>query len=380
MTGITKQLIRTAEAFGASTISRAAHADQLLIVMYHGILPERRAWDHWCQIPADDFRWQIQFLKHHYEVLPLSEIVRRRLSGHPLPRRCAAITFDDGLRNNYEVAFPILRELNVPATMYLATGYVGTDDLLWQDRLFAEIQSFESMELNLSSHNLGDHNWDDAVTRQEVFDTLLAAFKRLPVELKDTALADVCQQTGNAGLKNQTRHDFQLMSWDNAAEMLDSGLVEFGPHTVNHELLSRLSDDQVHSEIADSHSSILENLGSSSPTFAFPNGTEADYDHRVFAALRERRIPSAVTTVSGLNRNSQSLLELKRVDIGSDAERWQFRAEVSGLMDCLRELRSPNGEATAGNAPITKDFATDAAEYSPGPASQLVTTDASSPS
>lgn len=377
MSGITKKIVRTAEACGASAISRTLHANQLLIVMYHGILPERRPWDHWCQIPADEFRWQITHLKRHYEVLPLSEIVDRRFSDRPLPPKCAAITFDDGLRNNFEVAFPILRELNVPATMYLATGYIDTDALLWQDRLFAEIQSFDSMDLDLSSHHLGHHQWDNSNTRRRVFDTLLADLKKLPVEDKDRILADICRQTENAVLKNPTRHDFQLMSWDNASEMLDSGLIEIGPHTVNHELLSRLTDDHVHSEIVNSHSAILENLGTSSPTFAFPNGTKSDYDHRVFAALNECGIPAAVTTVSGLNRPSQSTLELKRVGIGSDTERWQFRAEVSGMMDCLRQLRSSDGTSADDTSSITKDFVTNAAESSTNPTSQLVTTDAS---
>ena len=233
------------------------------------------------------------------------------------------------------------------------------------------------MELDLSSHHLGHHQWDNSNTRQQVFDTLLADLKKLPVEGKDRILADICRQTENAGLKNPTRHDFQLMSWDNASEMLDSGLIEIGPHTVNHELLSRLPDEQVHSEIVNSHSAILENLGTSSPTFAFPNGTKADYDQRVFAALKESGIPAAVTTVSGLNRPSQSILELKRVGIGSDTERWQFRAEVSGVMDCLRRLRSSDGTSADDTSSITKDFVTNAAESSTKPTSQLVTTDAS---
>jgi peptidoglycan/xylan/chitin deacetylase (PgdA/CDA1 family) len=380
MSGITKQIVRTAEACGASTISRTLHADQLLIVMYHGILPERRTWDHWCQIPSDEFRWQIQYLKRRYEVLPLSEIITRRIAGQPLPPKCAAITFDDGLRNNFEVAFPILRELNVPATMYLATGYIDTDALLWQDRLFAEIQSFDSMELNLSSHNLGSHEWANTASQQQVFDTLLARLKQLPVEHKDHILSDICRQTRNAGLQNPTGHDFQLMSWDNASEMLDSGLIEIGPHTVNHELLSRLTDDQGHSEIADSHAAVLENLGTSSPTFAFPNGTRADYDQRVFAALKECGIPAAVTTVSGLNQTTHSILELKRVGIGSDTERWQFRAEVSGMMDCLRGLRSPSGETPDGNGSLPSDFPANAADSSTEPTPQLATTKASLPS
>lgn len=341
MPGMTKKLVRVAEAFGASTVSRAFHANHVLIVMYHGVLPEPREWDHWCQIPADEFRWQIEHLKEHYQVLPLSEVVARLAADESLPPNAAAITFDDGLRNNFEVAFPILRELEVPATMYLATGFIGTDDLLWQDRLFAEVESFDSMELDLSRHGLGKYRWNDHATRQEVFDSLLTELKRLPVEKKDRALADICRQTSNAGLRNPTRHDFQLMSWENAAEMQATGLIEIGPHTDNHELLSRLNDDQVTEEIVNSYEAVCDRLDTSSPTFAFPNGTRKDYDERAIEALKQCDIPAAVTTVSGLNSRSQSLLELKRIGIGADTERWQFRAEVSGLMDYLRSLRSP---------------------------------------
>ncbi|NQV24033.1 MAG: polysaccharide deacetylase family protein [Rhodopirellula sp.] len=344
MPGIAQQLIRTAESLGASAVSRKLHSGQVLIVMYHGVLPEPRDWDHWCQIPADEFRWQIEHLKTHYEVLPLSEIVARLAADEPLPPHTAAITFDDGLRNNFEVAFPILRELDVPATMYLATGYVGTDELLWQDRVFAEIESFDSMELDLSVHGLGTHRWNNVVARQKVFETLLANLKRLPVDRKNRALAEICRQTRNAGLRNPTRYDFQLMSWDNAAEMQASGLIEIGPHTDNHELLSRLSDDQIASEIVGSYEAVCNRLDSSSPTFAFPNGTQNDYDDRALKALRQCNIPAAVTTISGLNSRSQPLMQLKRVGIGADTTRWQFRAEISGLMDYLRALKSPPSE------------------------------------
>jgi peptidoglycan/xylan/chitin deacetylase (PgdA/CDA1 family) len=344
MPGITQQLIRTAESLGASAVSRKLHSGQVLIVMYHGILPERREWDHWCQIPASEFRWQIEHLKTNYDVLPLSEIVKRLAADKPLPPHTAAITFDDGLRNNFDVAFPILRELDVPATMYLATGFVGTDELLWQDRLFAEIEAFDSMELDLAAHGLGKHRWENSIDRQQVFDTLLADLKRLPVDQKDRALAEVCRQTRNAGLRNPTRHDFQLMSWDNAAEMQASGLIEIGPHTDNHELLSRLSDDQIASEIVGSYEAVCNHLDSSSPTFAYPNGTRKDYDDRALEALKRCDIPAAVTTVSGLNSRSQPLMELKRVGIGADTTRWQFRAEVSGLMDYLRALKRPSTE------------------------------------
>jgi peptidoglycan/xylan/chitin deacetylase (PgdA/CDA1 family) len=250
---------------------------------------------------------------------------------------------------------PILRESGVPATMYLATGYVGTDALLWQDRLFAEIESFDSLEIDLSPHHLDVHHWNDPATRQEVFDTLLAMFKRLPVDQKDHALDDVCRQTNHAGLQNPTRHDFQLMSWDNAAEMAASGLIEIGPHTVNHELLSRLTDDKVRSEIVDSHHAVLDHLGTSSPTFAFPNGTKSDYDERVFTALQQRDIPAAVTTASGLNRRSQSLLELKRIGIGSDTTRSQFRAEISGMTDCLRALRTSGSASSRSSNEIASE-------------------------
>ncbi|MDA1161508.1 MAG: polysaccharide deacetylase family protein [Planctomycetota bacterium] len=339
MPGIAHKLIRATESLGVSAVSRLLHSQDLLIVMYHGIMPESRDWEHWCQIPADEFRWQIQYLKKHYEILPLSDIVDRLTNSRPLPPNCAALTFDDGLQNNFEVAFPILRELGVPATMYLATGYVGTDKLLWQDRVFAETQAVDSLELDLSTHGLGVYCWDDDVEYQSAYESLLATLKRLPAEHKNRAMRDICRQTPDIEPDDSVRRAFQIMTWDNAAEMQASGLIEIGPHTVNHEILSRLSDERVEAEIVDSYEAVLTHLGISSSTFAFPNGTRNDFDARVMPAFRQCQIKAAVTTVAGLNSRSQPLFNLKRVGIGSDTSRAQFRAEVSGLMDRLRKFR-----------------------------------------
>ncbi|MDA0285702.1 MAG: hypothetical protein O3B86_20350 [Planctomycetota bacterium] len=101
MPGIAHKLIRATESLGVSAVSRLLHSQDLLIVMYHGIMPESRDWEHWCQIPADEFRWQIQYLKKHYEILPLSDIVDRLTNSRPLPPNCAALTFDDGLQNKF---------------------------------------------------------------------------------------------------------------------------------------------------------------------------------------------------------------------------------------------------------------------------------------
>ena len=368
MSGIARQLVRLAERLGGSATSRAAHARQILIVMYHGVVDGHRDWSHWCQLPAQEFRWQIQYLATHYEVLPLSDIIDRLTSGLPLPRNCAAITFDDGLRNNFQVAWPILRELNVPATMYVVTGCVGTDKLLWQDRLFVEMQAFESQELHLASHATGHFRWNTAVERDAAFESLLGTLKQLPVEQKDLALAEVCRQTSAAGLQNPARRDFQLMTWEDAAEMQASGLIEIGPHTVTHELLSRLYDERVEQEIAVSCATVRSQLPASSPTFAFPNGTREDFDARVFSALHQSGMSAAVTTVSGLNRRTQPLFELKRVGIGSDMDRSQFRAEVSGLMDCLRQLkRTPDSQPRLEQQ--TGDVVSPVESHKPVPAS-----------
>ena len=86
-------------------------------------------------VPPDVFEQQMQFLSRCYRVMPLEELMERNRMGD-VPPRAVAITFDDGYRDNYEFAFPVLRRYRLPATIFVTTGAIDNCDVLWHDRIF----------------------------------------------------------------------------------------------------------------------------------------------------------------------------------------------------------------------------------------------------
>ncbi len=77
-------------------------------------------------VTPDSFRQQLRIIKQLFTVMPLSEWSRRQAEGKPLPQRACAITFDDGWRDNFEYALPILQQEQTPATVFAVAGMIGT--------------------------------------------------------------------------------------------------------------------------------------------------------------------------------------------------------------------------------------------------------------
>src|SRR5947207_2890344 len=100
--------------------------NKLTILTYHGVSPEGKF------IRPKTFSRHIDFIKRRYHVLPLDNAVEKLYRG-ALPRNALAITFDDGYKNLYDFAFPVLREFNLPATMFLPTDFVFNKMPIWTD-------------------------------------------------------------------------------------------------------------------------------------------------------------------------------------------------------------------------------------------------------
>ena len=115
-------------------LHKMAYRNELSIIMYHGIIKSPLAVSDWCFVNENSFRMQIEYLKSHFDVISLAEAVGRIREGginHPT----AVITFDDGYQNNFDVAFPILYKEEMPATIFLTTGLIDTNDTVWYCRL-----------------------------------------------------------------------------------------------------------------------------------------------------------------------------------------------------------------------------------------------------
>lgn len=308
--------------------------ERVLVVMYHGVRADDAGYDNWCQLPESRFRWQLDYLARYHRVVPVSRLV----APAELPPRAAAITFDDGYRNNLTRALPALAERRLPAAIFVVTGYLGTERLLWPERLYHAVEQSPRESVDSGALGLGRLPLRSPAERRSTYARLIDGLKQLDRDDKDRRLDALCEALGPpSDPAPGYLDDLRLMDWDDAETMQRGGLIEFGAHTVHHEILSRLPDAAVRSEVLDSCRAVRERLApASGVAFAYPNGRAQDFDARALDALAEADATLAFSTESGLNDRDAARYELRRVSVGAEMTPGRFVLACTGLLDRLR--------------------------------------------
>ncbi len=273
------------------------------ILTYHRVNDEGDAF--FPGVPVRAFAEQMDYLAHRCNVLPLGEAVARLLD-RDVPENAVVVTFDDGYRDNYLNAFPILRRLSLPATVFLATDAIGGSAPLWHDRVFAAFRKTRQTELR--DYLAG--SW----SLRSVSDKL-AAQRRVLVFLRTLDEFDrdawIERLMERLEIEEHHHHPRLMLSWSEVKEMALHGIT-FGSHTMSHPVLSRLAPERMRAEIMGSKKVIEGQLGMEVSAFAYPNGTQDDFTPAVKNMVRECGYRCGVTTIFGTNGEGQDVYELRR--------------------------------------------------------------------
>ena len=323
-------------AVGLPAFYRRRHRNRLPILMYHGVVERPLVPACWHQLDVGSFRRQIAWIAAHYRVLPLEEALDRLFAG-TLPERACALTFDDGYRNNLEVALPVLEEFRAPATVFLVTDLVGTGEVPWPDRLYLALSRTTATYVTSAPLGLAQAPLDDGAARARAYETAVRAAKELPRADKDAALAKLSGDLGQDGPLDPGA--FGVLSWDDVAKLTASGLVSVASHTRTHQILSRCSDDEVRAEVGPAHDELARHIGRVPRVMAYPVGRRIDFDERAIAAVEAAGIPYALTTVEGLAGPASDHRQIPRLGIGQDLAFSRFQLLVSGALEGLRGRR-----------------------------------------
>ena len=318
---------------------RYLNRKKLLVINYHGITKKNWPIPVWSQLPEDIFRKQIQYVKDSYKILSLSEVFSALSSGAGLVERAAMVTFDDGLENNYSVAFPILMEYSVPATIFLTMDLIGTKEILWTDELFLLLfdamvreipikQHLFFVEKEISAKNLLDIYWCET---QRLKDMSAVRQKKHIRKLKTSVNSN----------PNKFEEDFKLLTWNQVLKMKQSGLVDFGVHTANHKILSLLSREEWEEEIKKPKEKLQKILNKQVIAFCYPNGRPGKDFNEIHAKyLKECGYFCAFTTESSLFCPIKgNEFYIGRIPAGNDfqSHRSNFKLTTSGLGKYLRK-------------------------------------------
>lgn len=246
------------------------HAGRVCILNYHRVLPVPDA-----LLDQDPdvatFRWHMALLARYFNVLPLSAAVQALASGK-VPPRAVSITFDDGYRSTHDLALPVLQEFGLPATVFVTSGYIGTQNM-WNDRIVEAVRSFQGDQLDLQAFGHGSLPCGSPAERRAAVKTLTQAAKYLPQPARESLAAALEDVAGSSGR--------QVMLTADQLRALVSNGFEVGAHTVSHPILSKLDDAQAQREMRESKAELEAICGRPVRYFAYPNGKAGiDFDER----------------------------------------------------------------------------------------------------
>lgn len=263
---------------------------RLSILVYHRVLPhsdEMLAGE----VDAAAFDWQMALLAEHFQVLPLFEAVRR-LDNDTLPARAACVTFDDGYADNHDIALPILKKWRLPATFFIATGYLD-GGWMWNDAVIESVRQAQGEVLDLTPLGLSAYSLATPRLRNDVAMSILSRLKYLPPDEREKAVSHVCR------LASAKLPASPMMSSAQVRALHSAGM-EIGGHTVSHPILAALEPAQAHAEIAAGKEQLEHITGGAVRLFAYPNGKPwKDYRPEHVEMVKRIGFAAAVSTAWG---------------------------------------------------------------------------------
>lgn len=327
---------------GLASYARTRRATEAAILTFHGLCkdagdPDILDWS--LHLPVEVFQSTCALLSSDYHVISLAELVEARRNQVPLPENSVVLTFDDGYASNYELAYPILREYHLPATVFVTTGFLDGEDMLWFQRVDLALgrTQKESIDwkINGNTVRLG---FESREARQQALVRLMPELK----ELSDTDLLNEIQRLEHAlEVPTPTPADMPApmrpLTWNMLRAMSNSGLVDFGGHTHTHPILSRCDPLAMGAEIRTCHQRIFAETGIRPASFSYPNGYAEDYTRETMRMVEEAGFHCACTMVNGRISPNTSLFQLPRY--GSPESVWEAEATVSGAFETLKQWR-----------------------------------------
>ncbi|MBW4048729.1 MAG: polysaccharide deacetylase family protein [Proteobacteria bacterium] len=249
------------------------------VVMLHGVGGT--------DLPKPDFERAMRWIAAEFRVLGLNELLSRVGERRvPEPRGEVALTFDDGLRNHIEQAYPVLHELGLAATFFVCPGLIESRRWLWNHEIRARLSRVSAGQLIALAQTLRPTS--------PGIDGIVAWMKTLGLEQRHAAEARIREVTADFVPTAAEREGYDPLKWDDLRR-LDPSLITIGSHTVDHPILSTLEDEQIEFELRRSRAWLEEAVGRPVDLFCYPNGSQ-DMRVRHMAAQTYR---AAVSTVEG---------------------------------------------------------------------------------
>ncbi|SPD75010.1 putative Polysaccharide deacetylase [uncultured Desulfobacterium sp.] len=312
------QFVKAIEKAGIFSLSRRFFTSRSRGLLYHRFSVHAR--DGF--VSQEKFKKQVAFALMNFGILfpdKLFQDIDRLGNG-------VVITVDDGYRDFYEVAYPVLREFEVPAIVYLSTDFIDGKTWLWFDKLDYILQNSGKTEFPFDIYGSG-------IFQRTSWSQVLERLKAVRTEERDAQLTALSEYL-KIKVPYEPPDDYAPLSWEQIREMSEKGIA-FGSHTCSHPILTQSELETARFEIQHSKERIEKELGKGVISISYPNGA---YNEEITQMVKEAGYEYAFGTHYGLISQKDDRYTLNRLAIG-DRRMVYFRQDLCGvdiLKNCIR--------------------------------------------
>lgn len=302
---------------------------KILVLLYHRISPPEDPFQP--AVSPEVFEQHIGFVHNHFEVVSAGRMLelmeQPRKTGKPL----AVITFDDGYRDNYTAAWPLLKKYGVPATIFLAVSSLGEGEPMWTSRVEDLFRRASPGTLTVPAlskskvFQLGDYP-----ERMRVCHEIKAEMKQIPDSQRQRVLKELEEKMAAPGAAAGR----MMLSWEEVRLMAEDPLIEFGSHTLSHRMLSQLPPEEVRFELEESKRKIEEGLGRKIFFLSYPGNS---HNSQVRDAAATAGYRAAFSVDRSLTGRGTDRFRLRRIHVENDPLD-VFLGEISLVIPGFRKL------------------------------------------
>ena len=288
--------------------------------MYHNFnLPHRIKHSNVC-LNIQLFKEQLTYMKKYYNIISLEQLISHLKLKTKLPPNPIVLTFDDGYLNNYTLAYPILSNMNVHATIFLTTHFIDSEDWLWVNKLeyvLTETQK-EQLEINIPGFGIHSYNLSLYDQKMDAYNNLKSILKSLKHNDLKICLAHIFSKL-DVYIDSQTEPNYHMLSREQIKDMNDAH-IDFGVHTSTHPILTNLDKEELYDEIVYPKRKLEKMIGRRVRYFAYPNG---DYNEAV-KRIVAHHYDAALSVNEGFVTLGSDLMALNRVAAKDDLVRFKW--------------------------------------------------------
>jgi peptidoglycan/xylan/chitin deacetylase (PgdA/CDA1 family) len=296
----------------------------LVVLTYHRIAESRADlfYDPVISATPEAFRAQIEWISNHVRLLTLDQLVAQVKSGTPWHEPSLLLTFDDGYRDNFHQAVPILRERSAPATFFVPTAFLDSPRLPWWDQVAYAVKQTCVHRLTLKRNLIGSPPPLEidlqTVSRHAAIMTIIRAFLDDSITNERWFLDQLADQA-KVNIDSERLGRDLFMTWDHLRQMADSGAgLSIGSHAHSHRKLAGLGDDTQRHELADSKQILETRLGRPVKALAYPYGWAGAYTVGTKALAARAGYCLAFSSREGINQLvGFDRYDVSRLGIGS---------------------------------------------------------------